>query len=1210
MSDGQDPNSTEHIFSIAAEIRSSAERVAYLHEACAGDETLRAQVEALLHHDADAGSFLDKRPDELLAADATQPVDGGDQPDDSWRELLEPIDLPDRIGRLGQYEVIELVGRGGMGVVLRAFDPKLNRIVAVKLLAPELAANALSVQRFMREARAAAAVSHDHVVAIYAIDDDARPPLIVMEYIDGQSLQQKIDSTGALDVKSILRVGMQAAAGLSAAHRQGLVHRDIKPANILLENGIEKVKLTDFGLARAVDDISMTRTGQITGTPQYMSPEQAQGQRVDHRTDLFSLGCVLYAMCTGRAAFRADSAVAVMHRIVHDTPRPVREVNEEIPDRLCDIIDKLLAKNPEDRFESAEEVAELLGQHLAHLQQPDSVPMPDPVGTGRDSQGRPAAWTISEAIRSTANLFVGIVVFAVVVLVVFVGTGATTAVFFGPIGDVQKLLLSGLLVAVSLGTGWLVVRMMNRRSKGQVLLQASHNEAQTSASDAANDNQPTRSFVRRVPIPTWIALLLFGMVFVAAIVEMAGGHDASSRGNGVLFYLLGTGFVLVWGACSLASQIIRGSRPADASLPPTRGHIAAFFTAVILLQGVFIWHWAELSNKPDRDQLAGFFLGHGTITMTLDDPGIAVEFNGQPVEIAADGRVVLRAEWPGSFVVEIHRRNGTIGYSEFLIHSGMSARLGSGLFDGATRVSVTGPIRGAVPAESGKEIDTPEWLDLLTNINLDLHATDREIRTNTRWTRDERGFTLATNDESLWSSLVPPLEVLSDYELEVNFIVSNGQDDWHGGWPSITFPVLNASCDLFLDHQTGVSGLHVVNRRTTSVTDRTDFAVFVGSPVKTDVEHTLLLSVRKRDEYEVIIDSTIDGQRLIHWEGAAASLSSYTKLQLPRKGLIGLGAHVSALDDARCSVTYTSARIRQIAGGGENDGSINPIDPKLPRLPRPSKEPGPLDGVWRLVSFDAQPGIKTWLETMFKDDAGHFVAKHQIEFRRGRMVATLGETTHDGRFGINSNASPAQLDMINDDGTLNQKCIYHLDADTLVIALPMFFSERPASFEIAVKIYVLTFRRVTDAEQLTNGDSEVTVTEPDPNALIDSKLLLDDFRLFYLEQSPANRSAIEKVTDPFAAAAGIAMMRIHSPGFLRLPRGTEAALARGEFDDVAAKERIEPRLRQTKELAVELPAMTRAIVADYEADALSGIRLVLAEHLIAAAHDRIRKESE
>ncbi|MDA1166370.1 MAG: serine/threonine-protein kinase [Planctomycetota bacterium] len=379
------------IFLEALEKDNPEQRSAFLDEVCGEDAELRQRVETLLSAHNDAGSFLEKTPQEIDAdsvfgetAGRTPDLAEGSATDNStsdeaWQNLLTPTDAVGRLGNLGPYEICELVGRGGMGVVLRAHEPKLSRTVAVKLLAPELALNPIAVQRFLREARAAAAVSHDHVVAIHSIDDESHPPLIVMEFIQGQSLQQKIDTVGALDVRSILRIGMQTAAGLSAAHRQGLVHRDIKPANILLENGIERVKLTDFGLARAVDDISMTRTGQITGTPQYMSPEQAQGLRVDHRTDLFSLGCVLYAMCTGRAAFRADSAVAVMHRVVHEVPRPIREVNEDIPEWLSGIVEKLLAKDADDRFDSAEEVEDLLSRHLAHLQQPTVIPQPAPV---------------------------------------------------------------------------------------------------------------------------------------------------------------------------------------------------------------------------------------------------------------------------------------------------------------------------------------------------------------------------------------------------------------------------------------------------------------------------------------------------------------------------------------------------------------------------------------------------------------------------------------------------------------------------------------------------------------------------------------------------------------------------------------------------------------------------------------------------------------
>src|SRR5262249_21378146 len=159
-------------------------------------------------------------------------------------------------------------------------------------------------KRFAREAQAAAAVIHEHVVSVYAVDANAVPPYLVMAFITGQSLQQRIDQSGPLELKEILRIGMQTACGLAAAHSQGLVHRDIKPANIMLENGIERVRITDFGLARAVDDASISQSGAVAGTPQYMAPEQAAGTLVDQRADLFSLGSTLYAMCTGRPPFR------------------------------------------------------------------------------------------------------------------------------------------------------------------------------------------------------------------------------------------------------------------------------------------------------------------------------------------------------------------------------------------------------------------------------------------------------------------------------------------------------------------------------------------------------------------------------------------------------------------------------------------------------------------------------------------------------------------------------------------------------------------------------------------------------------------------------------------------------------------------------------------------------------------------------------------
>ena len=189
-----------------------------------------------------------------------------------------------------------------------------------------------------------------------------------MQFVKGRSLQEKLDRDGPLGLKEILRIGMQVASGLAAAHAQGLVHRDIKPANILLENGVERVKITDFGLARAASDPGLTRSGTIAGTPNYMSPEQARGETLGPRSDLFSLGGVLYAMATGEPPFAADSAYAVLRRVCDDAPRPIRELNPETPAWLAETIGRLMAKSQERRFATAEEVAELLRGRLAELQ--------------------------------------------------------------------------------------------------------------------------------------------------------------------------------------------------------------------------------------------------------------------------------------------------------------------------------------------------------------------------------------------------------------------------------------------------------------------------------------------------------------------------------------------------------------------------------------------------------------------------------------------------------------------------------------------------------------------------------------------------------------------------------------------------------------------------------------------------------------------------
>ncbi|MEL6896596.1 MAG: serine/threonine-protein kinase, partial [Planctomycetota bacterium] len=295
----------------------------------------------------------------------------------SQTPFLQPTTHPDSLGTFGRYEIMEILGRGGMGIVMRGFDPALNRLCAIKVLAPELASSAAARRRFSREAKSAAAVVHQHVIPIQTVDEENGLPYLIMPVVEGCSLEQRVRGQGPMPIIEIIRVAAQIADGLSAAHANGLVHRDIKPANVLLENGVERVQITDFGLARAADDASMTRSGIIAGTPQYMSPEQAHGDPIDHRSDLFSLGGVIYFMCTGRCPFRAESTMGVLSRIIRDVPKRPREINADVPAWLDEIVMRLLSKSPHDRIQSAEEISRLLQAWLAHLHAPDSVDAPE-----------------------------------------------------------------------------------------------------------------------------------------------------------------------------------------------------------------------------------------------------------------------------------------------------------------------------------------------------------------------------------------------------------------------------------------------------------------------------------------------------------------------------------------------------------------------------------------------------------------------------------------------------------------------------------------------------------------------------------------------------------------------------------------------------------------------------------------------------------------
>jgi serine/threonine protein kinase len=308
--------------------------------------------------------------------------------------LLAPPQQPDEMGRLGDYRVLKLLGSGGMGVVFLAEDVRLRRRVALKAMRPALAANPKARERFLREAQLTASLTHDHVIAVHQVGEEKGVPFLAMPLLQGESLDARLKREGPLPLADVLRIGRETAEGLAAAHGHGLTHRDIKPANLWLEalpgeRGASapryRVKVLDFGLARSGDgDAHLTQSGVVVGTPAYMAPEQGWGGKVDPRSDLFSLGCVLYKLCTGRTPFPGDSPLAVLRAAAMDHPKPVRELDPAVPPGVADLVMRLLEKDPARRPASAREVGQILdalekdpAQRLAGDERTELLPPPD-----------------------------------------------------------------------------------------------------------------------------------------------------------------------------------------------------------------------------------------------------------------------------------------------------------------------------------------------------------------------------------------------------------------------------------------------------------------------------------------------------------------------------------------------------------------------------------------------------------------------------------------------------------------------------------------------------------------------------------------------------------------------------------------------------------------------------------------------------------------
>ena len=303
--------------------------------------------------------------------------------------------------RLGPYEILSPLGHGGMGEVYKARDSRLNRLVALKVLPDTAALDPERRDRFEREARAVAALNHPHIVTIHSVETVEGVPLLTMELVEGRALSEVIPK-GGLALAEFLKIAIAVSEAVAAAHQKGITHRDLKPGNVMVGEREHdgRIKVLDFGLAKLADAShdararrpfrppAATGEGRILGTAAYMSPEQAEGKPVDARSDLFSLGAMLYEMATGQRPFTGDTTISIISSIVKDTPKPITELNPSLPRDLGRIVRRALAKDPERRYQSAKDLRNDLEELKASI---DSGGLPAPPGeTASDRSTRPA----------------------------------------------------------------------------------------------------------------------------------------------------------------------------------------------------------------------------------------------------------------------------------------------------------------------------------------------------------------------------------------------------------------------------------------------------------------------------------------------------------------------------------------------------------------------------------------------------------------------------------------------------------------------------------------------------------------------------------------------------------------------------------------------------------------------------------------------------
>jgi serine/threonine protein kinase len=805
--------------------------------------------------------------------------------------------------RLGHFEILAEIGRGGMGNVYKGYDEQLQRTVAVKVLPAELARDAEFVKRLHAEARAVAKLDHENVVSVHFSGQASDHHFFAMQYIQGESLARRLERCEHLAVDAALDVAEQTLAGLDAAHAEGLIHRDVKPGNILIESGTERVVLVDFGLVRTVGEGSrITAAGTVLGTVDYIAPEQARGASVDHRADLYSVGVLLYRLLAGNLPFAADNPSAVIYRHIHETAPPLCEVASNVPAEVGEIVARLLAKDPADRYQTAAEALDAI--RACRHQQTVAPPV---------TQAEPAKALLPRKQRSRQFRVAAIV--ASLVAVALLIAMAVAPQLLSRDGDSDRPTETTTAAADVPDKE----PPRNTPASEPAVVERSNTADEATAHDAAELKlQPSddplepllqvaaRSDVVDLNLDPGNALPRGRWVDVLRHLDLSW-HVVSGEWrreeNGITVDPSPMSRIMlpveIDGDYDLRAEFTRTTTDKCVNIMIPVGQRACQLT---------------LAGGEQKVHGLGMIDGHGACAPenpAVFRPGSLVKERRYRVLISVrikNDEATVDASLDGKPLIAWEGKQSSLSIAPvwqlpYQKRAGLGANDATVTFHAASLRSVSGTTKlTAAPSEPFEQAPEESWNDLLAGVDLDRDTIQGY------WCRLEEGIAVApaSAGESNVRLMLPEV-VEGSYDLVAELTRTNGSDS-----ATIILPVGTRACTLHLSACEGrVSGLGRIDGR--GITDPLDPAVRRPGGLVNAQRYKALVSVRllpssQLNDHDVLIDVWLDGRPLVRWTGRESSLSLDPAWSLPERGHVAIGANKSFVTFHALQVRGTTDR--------------------------------------------------------------------------------------------------------------------------------------------------------------------------------------------------------------------------------------------------------------------------------------------------------------